>query len=69
MEIINANLYSLKPERYTLVSGSITNAPKCPFGNIKKWVGFDLQEKKYVRFTKSVYKKLLKEIENNNTNN
>ena len=64
MERVNSEMYHNNPARYTIVSGAIDGAPKCPFGNKQQWVGFDLEQKKYIRFTKSVFKKLIQEIEN-----
>ena len=48
-------------KRYELRKGDEKNAPLCPFGNHFEWVGFDLQESEYVRFTKSVFKVLVSE--------
>ncbi|OEL11759.1 hypothetical protein BHF72_1770 [Cloacibacterium normanense] len=31
----------------------------CPYGNIYKWVVFDLKANEYVRFAKSVFKLLI----------
>lgn len=53
--------FLLDSKRYELRSGDEANAPSCPFGNTYQWVGFDLQEHCYVRFTKSVFKKLIKD--------
>lgn len=64
MEKISNEIYQKNPDRYTLVSGHCEGAPTCPYGNIQKWVGFDLEEKKYVRYTKSLYKKLITKVEN-----
>ncbi|WP_177761346.1 hypothetical protein [Flavobacterium sp. I3-2] len=63
MEKINNALYLANSNRYILVSGDLEDTPKCPFGNNYKWIGFDLEEKKYIRFTKSVFKKLVQETE------
>ena len=51
--------YDIDPNRYELRSGSETNAPLCPYGNIYKWVVFDLKANEYVRFAKSVFKLLI----------
>ncbi|MBD1424007.1 hypothetical protein [Sphingobacterium arenae] len=64
MNKITAEIYQLHPDRYILVSGNEEGAPRCPYGNIQHWVGYDSLSKKYTRFTKSVYKKLVEEIEN-----
>lgn len=54
--------YTSDPDRYELRSGQEAAAPACPYGNRYEWVGFDKQTKEYVRFTKSVFKKLVQEI-------
>ena len=59
MKRINAELYIKNPSRYILVPGSTNGAPTCPFGNNYQWIGFDKEEEVYVRFTKSVFKKLI----------
>ena len=51
--------YDIDPNRYELRSGSETNATLCPYGNIYKWVVFDLKANEYVRFAKSVFKLLI----------
>ena len=51
--------YDIDPNRYELRSGSETNAPLCPYGNIYEWVVFDLKANEYVRFAKSVFKLLI----------
>jgi len=50
--------------RYELRGGGAKNAPLCPFGNHYQWIGYDKSEEEYVRFTKSVFKKLVNEKEN-----
>lgn len=50
------------PNRYELRSGRSEGAPNCPFGNHYEWIGFDKKEQKYVRFTKSVFKKLIQDV-------
>lgn len=63
MEKVNANDFEKDPNRYIIVSGTNQDAPTCPYGNTFKWVGYDLKEEKYIRFTKSVFLKLVKEKE------
>lgn len=60
---VNMETFLISPERYELRSGSDKNAPFCPYGNHYEWIGFDKVEGQYVRFTKSVFKKLVREIE------
>ena len=55
--------YLLEPDRYELRSGPEEGAPNCPYGNHYQWIGYDLDGKEYVRFTKSVFKKLVKNVE------
>lgn len=59
--------YLLNPDRYELRSGATPGAPPCPYGNQFEWVGYDKTEENYVRFTKSVFKLLVKTVrpENN----
>jgi hypothetical protein len=64
MEKITAELYNQHPERYLLVPGHLEGAPTCPYGNVQEWVGFDNVDRKYIRFTKSVFKKLVEEKKN-----
>ncbi len=52
--------YLEAPNRYELRKGvAALDAPKCPYGNTYQWIGFDLEEAVYVRFTKSVFKLLV----------
>ena len=55
--------YQEQPDRYALVSGDKPDAPDCPYGNKFKWIGYDYQTCEYVRFTKSVFKLLIKEVD------
>lgn len=61
---ITRELYDQDPTRYTIVRGDTEGAPFCPYGHCFQWVGYDLQEKAFVRFTKSVFKHLVQEKEN-----
>jgi hypothetical protein len=60
---ITAEIYQQDPDRFSVVSGHQLGAPTCPVGNILQWVGYDKKEDKYVRFTKSVFKKLVAQAE------
>jgi len=51
--------YSARPDRYELRNGNEKEAPTCPYGNQYEWIGFDLDQNEYVRFTKSVFKLLI----------
>jgi len=59
MRRVNSETFNLEPTRYELRSGSEPDAPNCPFGNRYQWIGFDLKTGEYVRFTKSVFKRLV----------
>lgn len=59
---VNMEVYLLNPTRFELRKGSSEGAPKCPYGNNYQWIGFDLVEKEYVRFTKSVFKLLIQNL-------
>lgn len=64
MEKVTAEIYQQDPDRYIVVSGHDEGAPLCPVGNVQQWVGYDKAEKKYIRFTKSVFKQLVQQKEN-----
>lgn len=63
---VNMEIYLLSPKRYELRSGQEKNAPLCPYGNHYEWIGFDTKTEEYIRFTKSVFKKLVREIDSKN---
>ena len=69
LKVITAAEYDISPSRYELRKGTRSDAPPCPFGNRFKWIGFDTIEKKYVRVTKSVFKRLIKEVDENEIEN
>jgi hypothetical protein len=52
--------YLQAPARYELRPGSAKGAPPCPYGNQFEWVGYDKETETYVRFTKSVFKLLVR---------
>ena len=62
MNKVTAEIYQLHPDRYILVSGQEEGAPTCPYENVQQWDGYDTLTKEYIRFTKSVYKKLVEEL-------
>ncbi|MDV3871424.1 MAG: hypothetical protein E6Q26_06130 [Acinetobacter sp.] len=64
MDKVTAEEYQQNPGRYELVSGHEEGAPTCPYGNIQQWVGYDKKTKKFIRFTKSVFKQLIAQKEN-----
>lgn len=65
MKKVTMEMYTLEPRRYELRSGKEDDAPLCPYGNQYEWIGYDLSDKEYVRFTKTVFKKLVKLINPN----
>ena len=60
LPVISAAEYQLEPSRYELRKGTEKNAPLCPYGHKFKWIGFDKESNRYVRVTKSVFKKLIR---------
>ncbi|WP_134090290.1 hypothetical protein [Olivibacter sp. XZL3] len=62
MNKITAEIYEQNPERYTLVKGNVQGAPSCRFVNTSDWVGYDKEKSTFVRFTKSVFKRLVNQI-------
>ena len=64
MDKVTAEMYQQNPDRYTLVSGHQEGAPTCPYGNVQQWVGYDNMEQKFIRFTKTLFKKLVQQNEN-----
>jgi hypothetical protein len=60
MRKVNMETYLQDPQRYELRRGDTEGAPLCPYGNHFQWIGFDRQEREYVRFTKSVFKFLIR---------
>lgn len=58
--------YLKQPNRYELRSGKTEGAPLCPYGNHFQWIGFDKEANEYVRFSKSVFKKLIKNFSQKN---
>jgi hypothetical protein len=67
LPVITSAIFNAEPNRYELRKGNSEEAPLCPFGNHFKWIGYDTKTKQYIRFTKSIYKRLIqqkdKEIE------
>lgn len=63
MDKVTAEMYQQNPERYILVSGHQEGAPTCSYGNVQQWVGYDKIEQTFIRFTKSVFKRLVQQKE------
>ena len=59
LERINSETYHQNPKQYELVKGSTQGAPKCPYGNNYNWIGYDHVNRKFVRFTKTIFKTLI----------
>lgn len=62
MRKVNMQEYLLQPDRYELRPGDQKDAPLCPYGNHYQWIGYDVEREEYVRFTKSVFKKLIQQF-------
>lgn len=58
---VDMETYLRSPDRYELRSGEEEAAPSCPYGNRYQWIGFDRASQSYVRFTKSVFKQLIRD--------
>jgi hypothetical protein len=58
---VNMKTYLREPGRYELRPGTAEGAPLCPYGNHYQWIGYDKLTDEYLRFTKSVSKKLMAE--------
>lgn len=56
---IDSQTYNQNPDQYRLVSGKTKGAPKCPYGNTYRWIGYDNVNHSFVRFSKSIFKKLI----------
>lgn len=63
LSVITAAIYNLSPDRYELRKGTRPDAPPCPFGHRFKWIGFDKEKGEYVRVTKSVFKRMVNELD------
>ncbi|MFK8161473.1 MAG: hypothetical protein AB8H12_03335 [Lewinella sp.] len=61
MQKVTMQEYLQQPDRYELRPGSTEGAPPCPYGNQFEWVGYDKETSTYVRFTKSVFKLLVRQ--------
>ena len=61
--------YLAQPDRYELRSGIADDAPLCPYGNHYTWIGYFLEAQIYVRFTKSVFKLLVRQQDSSATTN
>lgn len=63
LSVITSNVYNLNPDRYEIRKGTLPDAPPCPFGHRFKWIGYDKEEMKYVRVTKSIFKRLIDDLD------
>ena len=59
LPVVTSAEFNLMPERYELRNGNLPDAPPCPYGNSYKWIGYDKENRRYVKVTKSVFKKLI----------
>jgi len=58
IRIIDKRQFDQNPDDFELRVNDV-NAPLCQFGNRRKLIGFDKQRNEYIRFTKSVLKRIL----------
>lgn len=63
LALITSEVFNLSPDRYQLRKGTRPDAPPCPFGHCFKWIGFDTEKGEYVRLTKSVFKRLISQLD------
>ena len=61
--VITAEMFKVNPSRYEIRKGTLPDAPPCPFGHRFKWIGYDKEEMAYVRVTKSVFKRLIADLD------
>lgn len=60
---VNAEAFDAEPERFILVDGHHEGAPMCSYGNQLPLVGVDIMTKEYVKYTKSVYKRIKEKLD------
>lgn len=66
LRVVDAEAYQNDEDRYVLRVNDPA-APLCPYGNKRVYIGFDKYKNNYIRFTKSILKKLL--LNQNDKNN
>jgi hypothetical protein len=66
LRVVDAEAYRNDEDRYVLRVNDPA-APLCPYGNKRVYIGFDKYKNNYIRFTKSILKKLL--LNQNDKNN
>ncbi len=59
LRVIDAETFNSDEERYELRIDDPL-APLCPYGNRRTFIGFDKKSNEFVRFTKSILIRLLK---------
>ncbi len=62
LRVVDAHTFRQCPHRYELRKND-PQAPLCPYGNARLFIGFDGETASYVRFTKSVFLGLLKKMQ------
>lgn len=65
IRVIDRRQFDQNPDNFELRVND-ANAPLCRFGNRRKLIGFDKQRNEYIRFTKSVLKRLISLFEEKN---
>lgn len=63
LRVVDAAAFCLEPGRYEIRENDL-QAPLCPFGNQRRFSGFDKKTQEYVRFTTSVFRKIRTKMEN-----
>ncbi|MBK7807294.1 MAG: hypothetical protein IPJ51_13455 [Saprospiraceae bacterium] len=56
--VVDAEAYRNDEDRYVLRVND-PEAPLCPYGNKRVYIGFDRYKNNYIRFTKTILRKLL----------
>ena len=65
LRVVDAETFDSDPARYELKVDP-PNPPLCPYGNPQKYVGFDNKANEYIRFTKSVFRRVFNEFKEKN---
>lgn len=58
LRVVDVEFYQMDESRYDLRVND-PEAPLCPYGNKRVYIGFDRYKNNYIRFTKTILRKLL----------
>ena len=58
LRVVDAESYRMDESRYELRVNDL-EAPLCPYGNKRVYIGFDRNKNNYIRFTKTLLRKIL----------